>query len=199
MTLRNSSFNLKVVLCRIRLFLTLISKIKWLGTELPLKTQKKSKRWICPLRSWLLEILFQNHSEMIISKGNAKRLVRFSVIFSKTGSFYSEIKSNKGIHYADRSILMYSSGYLGKYTWPTYKWPILVHLLIIYRWSIPNNRSQNGSQITNWYFEYPSKLVNCTLWKSKYSNSIKRIAKIMHFVKLSINNNIFQQNQHVFR
>ena len=27
---------------------------------------------------------------------------------------YLEIKSNKGIHYADRSILMYSSGYLGK-------------------------------------------------------------------------------------
>ena len=36
------------------------------------------------------------------------------------GIFYKkkhlEIKSNKGIHYADRSILMYSSGYLGKCT-----------------------------------------------------------------------------------
>ena len=37
------------------------------------KIKKKSKRWIYPLRSWLLEILFQNHSEMIISKENAKR------------------------------------------------------------------------------------------------------------------------------
>ena len=34
---RNSSFNSRVVVCRIRLFSTLISKIKWLGFELPLK------------------------------------------------------------------------------------------------------------------------------------------------------------------
>ena len=30
-------FNFRVVLCRIRLFPTLISKIKWLGSKLPLK------------------------------------------------------------------------------------------------------------------------------------------------------------------
>ena len=35
--LRNSSFNFRVVLCRIRPFPTLISKIKWHGSELPLK------------------------------------------------------------------------------------------------------------------------------------------------------------------
>ena len=34
---RNSSFNFRVVLCRIRLFPTLISKIEWLGSGLPLK------------------------------------------------------------------------------------------------------------------------------------------------------------------
>ena len=33
---RNSSFNFRVVLCRIRLFPTLISIIKWCGSELPL-------------------------------------------------------------------------------------------------------------------------------------------------------------------
>ena len=54
-------------------------------------------------------------------EGKCKEIGKIFCNFSKTGSFYSEIKSNKGIHYADRSILMYSSGYLGKYTWPTYK------------------------------------------------------------------------------
>ena len=34
---RNSSFNFRVVLCRIRLFPTLISIIQWLWSELPLK------------------------------------------------------------------------------------------------------------------------------------------------------------------
>ena len=34
---RNSEFNFKVVVCRIRLFPTLISKINWLGSELPLR------------------------------------------------------------------------------------------------------------------------------------------------------------------
>ena len=33
---RNSSFNFRVVLCRFRLFPTLISKIIWLGSGLPL-------------------------------------------------------------------------------------------------------------------------------------------------------------------
>jgi len=37
---RNSSFNFRVVVCRIRLFPTLISKIKWLGSELPLNWLK---------------------------------------------------------------------------------------------------------------------------------------------------------------
>ena len=35
---RNSSFYFRVVVCRIRLFPTSISKIKWLGSELPLRT-----------------------------------------------------------------------------------------------------------------------------------------------------------------
>ena len=34
---RNSPFSFRVVVCRIRLFPTLISRIKWLGSELPLK------------------------------------------------------------------------------------------------------------------------------------------------------------------
>ena len=38
---RNSSFNFSVVICRIRLFPTLCSKIKWLGSGLPLKSGLK--------------------------------------------------------------------------------------------------------------------------------------------------------------
>jgi len=37
--LKMTSFKFRVVICRIRLFPTLISKIKWLGYELPLKMQ----------------------------------------------------------------------------------------------------------------------------------------------------------------
>ena len=38
--LKMLSFNFRVVLCRIRLFPTLISKIKWLGSGLPWRTPK---------------------------------------------------------------------------------------------------------------------------------------------------------------
>ena len=43
-----ASFKFRVVLCRIRLFPTLSSKIKWLGSELPLKWGASS-RWLLSL------------------------------------------------------------------------------------------------------------------------------------------------------
>ena len=65
---RNSSFNLRVVVCRIRLFPTLISKIKWLGSGLPLKNWVKSifgprkrldwwfHQWPSFFQSWSLKL-----------------------------------------------------------------------------------------------------------------------------------------------
>jgi len=41
--LKKSSLNFRVVVCRIRLFPTLISKIKWLGSKLPLKSNRLSR------------------------------------------------------------------------------------------------------------------------------------------------------------
>ena len=41
---RNSSFKFRVVVCRIRPFPTLISKTKWLGSELPLNGQKMTTK-----------------------------------------------------------------------------------------------------------------------------------------------------------
>ena len=44
---RIPSFNFSVVVCRIRLLPTFISKIKWLGPRLPLKFQKYCKsKWV---------------------------------------------------------------------------------------------------------------------------------------------------------
>ena len=61
---------------------------------------------------------------MIILRENARKLVSFILKIAFFDQNHLEIKSNKGIHYADRSILMYSSGYLGKLTWKRNKLPV---------------------------------------------------------------------------
>ena len=47
---RNLSFNFRIVACRIRLLPTIISKTKWLGSELPLRAVHKSLKWDASFR-----------------------------------------------------------------------------------------------------------------------------------------------------
>ena len=59
---RNSSFDFRVVLCRIRLFPKLISKIKWLGSGLPLRIHEPDENLVRKLNKVLKSLVVMTGS-----------------------------------------------------------------------------------------------------------------------------------------
>ena len=71
--LKMTSFQFRVVLCRIRLLPTLISKIKWLGSGLPLKIHLNC-RFGLPLIFWFRHSSFVFKTFWCVRKGESEHI-----------------------------------------------------------------------------------------------------------------------------